>query len=147
MASAEQAREERLRAAGLIPIGTVDEVGGVTPAAAWDLVVRGNDPVVVVDEDEDLDVVNTAWLRLTRERGFFADDGSFLISTTGATESVLPWARVRLGDQPRLAQVLVAYPGEPEFVAMSAGATAVSGVTTEEHGFWIMWRDLPPAAT
>ncbi len=144
MTDAEQDRAARLQAAGLTLLGTVDEVNGITPKMAWDRVVRGDDPAVVVGEDAELSEVDTAWLRLTQERGFFGDDGSFHVSTTGATG--LPWARVRLTDSPSLASALVVYPGEPEFVALSADGAAACGVTTEEHGFWIMWREFGSAS-
>jgi hypothetical protein len=144
MTDAEQDRAEKLQAAGLTLLGTVGEVNGVTPKMAWDRVVRGDDPAVVVDEDADLSEVDTAWLGLTQERGFFGEDGEFHVSTTGATG--LPWARVRLSNEPRLASTLVVYPGEPEFVALSADGSKACGVTTEEHGFWIMWREFSPAS-
>ena len=126
-----------LRLAGLVVLGSVDAADGVTPRDAWDLVVRGDDPAVVVADG--LAAVDEAWLRLTGDRGFFAADGSFLISPTGT--SAAPWWHVRPGPEFRLAEVLVGNPGEPEFVTMSTDGRSVCGVTTEEHGVWILWRE------
>ncbi|PPK63669.1 hypothetical protein CLV40_1254 [Actinokineospora auranticolor] len=143
MTTPEQTRGERLAAAGLILLGVV-EPAEFTPRAAWDSVARGDEPTVAVDEEEDLSAVTAAWLTLARAKGLFAPDGSFLLSTTG-DENPLPWAHVRPGPGPlRLAETLVAHPGEPEFVTMSLTGGHVCGVTTEEWAYWLLWRDLTP---
>ncbi|MEV4312214.1 hypothetical protein [Actinocrispum sp. NPDC049592] len=125
MSAVQGERGELLRRAGLIALGTVDDV--VAPAVAWER-RRDGEIAEVVDI-----AVDAAWLRLARERGLSTADGEFLISTAGAAEQALPWARVRLGEWPRVAEVVEGR----AFVAMAVDGARVCWVVPEDHGVTI----------
>ncbi|WP_433320296.1 hypothetical protein [Micromonospora chersina] len=134
-----RSRDELLVAAGLSVIGT--DLGWLDPKRAWQTVVRaGAQPDVVVDDSQDgyLDEVNEAWLRLAQSVGVISADRTFLVSVAGPGAFALPWALVRLQDDPRMAQHLVVYPGEPEFVTIGTETRGLCGVTTEEDGIWLL---------
>ncbi|BCL12568.1 hypothetical protein [Micromonospora sagamiensis] len=134
-----RSRDELLVAAGLSVIGTAS--GWLDPKRAWQTVVRvGAQPDVVIDDSRDgyLDEVNAAWLHLAQSIGVISDDRTFLISVAGPGAFALPWALVRLQDNPGMAQHLVSYPGEPEFLTIGTGSRALCGVTTEEDGIWLL---------
>jgi hypothetical protein len=134
-----RSRDELLVAAGLSVIGT--DPGWLDPKRAWQMVARaGAQPDVVVDDSQDgyLDEVNVAWLRLAQSVGVISAERTFLVSVAGPGAFALPWALVRLQDGPWMAQHLVMYPGEPEFVTIGTQAHALCGVTTEEHGIWVL---------
>ncbi len=133
-------RNRLLDAAGLAVLGAVPDAGGISPLDAWKAVVHGDvRPDVVVSDDEDgyLDQVDRQWTRLVEREDIVAADGTFLIHVAGPGSSALSWALVRPASELRLAQTLVQYPGEPEFLTMATDGHALCGVTTEEHGVWL----------
>jgi hypothetical protein len=94
---------------------------------------------VIDDRDDDyLDRADADWRRLADEHGLLADDGTFLISPPGPSVLRLPWVRVRLTAATRLAEHLHASPGRPEFVTAALDGHVVLGVTSEEHGVWLV---------
>ena len=114
--------DPRLAAAGLRVLGTAATAGGLTPAAAWQLVIAlSARPAVEVADPASADA-----------------DGGFLISPAGPGAFAAPWTAVRLTCEVRLAEHLTGNPGEPEFVTAAADGHAVLGVTTEEHGIWLV---------
>ncbi|GAB3345958.1 hypothetical protein GCM10027452_17000 [Micromonospora halotolerans] len=134
-----RSRDELLVAAGLSVIGT--DPGWLDPKRAWQTVARaGAQPDVVIDDSRDgyLDEVNQAWLHLAQSVGVISADRTFLVSVAGPGAFALPWALVRLQDDPRMAQHLIIYPGEPEFVTIGTETHALCGVTTEEDGIWLL---------
>ncbi|MEV4602968.1 hypothetical protein AB0K15_36920 [Amycolatopsis sp. NPDC049253] len=150
--SAEQAlRTELLRKSGLAVLDTNYSAGGSRPSDVWRLAASGSTvPAATVEVLPDfgyLEEVDRQWQFLAEERGLFGEDGEFLISVAGERVGRLPWARVRRLGRMALAHHLVAYPGEPEFVAMSRDARVMCGVTTEEYDIWIVAGDLPDRAS
>ncbi|WP_446216489.1 hypothetical protein [Micromonospora sp. IBHARD004] len=134
-----RSRDELLVAAGLSVIGA--DPGWLDPERAWQTVVRaGTQPDVVIDDSRDgyLDEVNMAWLHLAQSVGVISSDRTFFVSVAGPGAFALPWALVRLQDGPRMAQHLVIYPGEPEFVTIGTETQGLCGVTTEEDGIWLL---------
>ncbi len=130
---------EMLRRAGLEVLGTTD--GVVSTRDAWKRVVSANvRPTSTVDDelDDHLSRVDAEWRRLATEHGVVDDDGSFLISLPGPGAMSSPWLIVRLTEATSLAEHLAPHPGEPEFVTAARNGTTVIGVTTEEHGTWLI---------
>ncbi|WP_190822124.1 hypothetical protein [Saccharopolyspora pogona] len=137
----EATRAEILQSAGLSPILTAKASPTVPPKTAWNLVTNlDTQPTLVIDDsiEDYLDQVNQEWDRVARENELIADDGSFLISISGPGSFDLPWASVRATPQLQLAQKLISFPGQPEFVTMSNDSHVVCGVTSEENGIWIV---------
>lgn len=138
-------RDELMGKAGLTVLRSAVTADVPEPASAWRLVARGGArPDVVVDDEREgyLDEVDRVWRRVARAAGVIADDDRFLIHVAGRGALHLPWCEVRLGEAARLAETLVVYPGEPEFVTLSLAGDVVCGVTTEEHGIWVLTARL-----
>ncbi|SDH88991.1 hypothetical protein SAMN05192558_103457 [Actinokineospora alba] len=127
-----------LRSAGFEVVGTVESAGGLLPEQAWRRVINLDVVPVAEVDDDDLDRVDAEWRGLADESGLFADDGSFLISPPGPGAMRLPWVRVRLTAATKLAGQLHASPGQPEFVTAALDGHVVLGVTSEEHGVWLV---------
>lgn len=134
-------RDAVLRDAGLEVLGTTPDAGGLEPAAAWRRVigVTVRPSSIVDDEQEDyLDEVDRQWRDLAAEHDV-VEDGTFLVSTSGAGSFGLPWSVVRLTPTSRLSR-LTSNPNEPEFVTTAPDGHVVCGVTTEEDGVWLIVR-------
>jgi hypothetical protein len=130
---------EPLRRAGLEVLDTTE--GVLSTADAWKRVISANaQPTVTVDDEREdhLSRVDTEWRRLAVEHGVLDKDGTFLISLPGPGAMNSPWTIVRLTDTTSLAEHRAQHPGEPEFVTAARNGTAVLGVTTEEHGTWLI---------
>lgn len=133
--------ESRLEEAGLIVLGRIAIEGLMCPEDAWKLVssISVRPTAIVHEEIEDyLEDVDRQWESIAHRSGLIDRDSTFLLSPSGVGTSRLPWFKVRLSDDVRLAKKLALYPGEPEFVTMSNCGDLIIGVTTEEDGVWII---------
>jgi hypothetical protein len=136
--------ELRLSAAGLNVLGTVPDVCGITPFDAWKPVIRlGVAPTVTIPDDNRSEAdrhkdTNLEWRRLAARENLISDGGTFLISVAAVGAAAMPWYRVRIAGDLRLSQFLGVDMGEPEFVTAAEDGHAVVGVTTEEHGTWLI---------
>jgi hypothetical protein len=134
--SAEAEREQLLESVGFVVLGAVPEAGGVTPGQVWRAAVNlGAEPAVRVDAEAD-DAVERAeqtWRNRADELGFFAPDGSFLISLPGPGAFEAPWLRVRGG-----VGFLPALGDSKDFVSMAISGPPALAVTEEEWEFWIL---------
>lgn len=135
--SMDDRRAAMLDSAGFEVVGTEESAEGLLPERAWRRIIS-LDAIPVAEIDDDPDRVDAEWRRLAGEHGLFADDGSFLISPPGPGVMRLPWVRVKLTAATRLAEHLHAGPGQPEFVTASVDGHVVLGVTSEEHGVWLV---------
>lgn len=132
--------ERLLRDAGLMMLGSVPAAGGIEPAEAWRRIIGVSvKPTLVVDDEQDdyLEVVDRKWRALAEKNGIIDDDGSFLISISGAGSFELPWAIVRTIGDSYLGRNLTSNPGEPEFITIARDGHVICGVTTEEDGIWL----------
>ncbi|BAJ29825.1 hypothetical protein KSE_40330 [Kitasatospora setae KM-6054] len=144
-ASPEDSRRLLLEAAGLTVLGTPDATGLPSPGEVWPSVsgfLVEPDATVALSAPDWAARVDEHWLRLSRESGLFAPDGTFLIHVGGRGMGCLGWALVRRDDDARLAAHLTDGPQQPEFVTMARDGRTSCGVTTEEYDIWLV-RSAP----
>jgi hypothetical protein len=141
-----ESRKRLLQSAGLTVLDAAWSGQMPQPMEAWRLIIGGEvTPSAVVhflDNNEHLDEVESQWESIAENGGLFDSRGEFLISVAGVGSVNHPWARVRRNVGLSLARSLAPSVGEPEFVAMSIDGRVVCGVTTEEYGVWIVFRDF-----
>ncbi|SDS69408.1 hypothetical protein [Actinoplanes derwentensis] len=122
----------------------VDPAFQPEPMTVWKPFIRASvvPAVRISDHEADPDGhLDREWLRLSRENGTIADDGTVLLSVEGAGR--LPWLRVRIGTvAPRASRV--GLPGQSiGFVALSPDGRCATSVSTEEWETWILAADIP----
>lgn len=131
-----------LESAGLTVLDPAWTGAGPTPMDAWRSVASGNAVpnarVPISDTADHLDAVEERWESICEQFAIFGETADFLISVAGEGATEAPWAWVRRESRMRPAHVLGPIEGEPEFVAMSTGGSAICGVTTEEYEVWIV---------
>lgn len=121
----------------------VDPAHQPEPMAVWKPFIRsGAVPAVrIPDHEPDPDRrLDREWLRVSRENGTIAADGTLLLSIEGAGR--LPWLRVRVGAvAPRASRI--GLPGQSiGFVALSPDGRTATSVSTEEWETWILATEI-----
>ncbi len=115
------------------------------PLTVWRPFIRsGAVPVVRVPDHEPHPNrhLDREWLRVSRENGTIAADGTVLLSVEGAGR--LPWLRARVGTTPPHASRL-GLPGQSiGFVALAPDGRAATSVSTEEWETWILAAEIQP---
>ncbi|HWS31911.1 MAG TPA: hypothetical protein VN408_04120 [Actinoplanes sp.] len=116
------------------------------PMTVWKPFVRASTLPLLRIPDHDTDPagrLDREWLRVSRENGTIAEDGTLLLSIEGAGR--LPWLRVRAGTgrlAPRASRV--GMPGQSiGFVALALDGHVATSVSTEEWETWILTAEFP----
>lgn len=131
------------RDAGLEPLGFVAADGLPSPRDAWRILASGSTAPtarIPLGGPDLAGRVEAEWRRLAEQNGLFDGDGTFLIMPAAPGADGVPWLKVRLTAQARLAEVLVgnSKPGQAEFAAIDVGGTVLCGATTEDDDVWLV---------
>ncbi|WP_157641531.1 hypothetical protein [Longispora albida] len=139
-------RDRLLKDAGLVKLAETELAGPVSPLAAWRAIASSESrPTVVLGDGGPVPAteIGDCWEELARQHGIIENDGSFLLSPSGTGFSALPWAKVRsAAGYARMSEALEVEPGSPEFLTISSDGRRLCGVTTEEHGIWVICLEL-----
>ncbi|MFJ6249374.1 MULTISPECIES: hypothetical protein [unclassified Streptomyces] len=97
---------------------------------------------VPLDHANALQEVDQNWHAHAARNGLFGNDGSFLLSVSGAGSRKFGWAMVKWSPGAELAPRLARAEEGLDFVAMSVDGRVVCAVTEEEYEYWIVVQHL-----
>jgi hypothetical protein len=140
MSNSPENADESLTRAGLIFLDD-SAPPKLAPLDAWKKII-GTEVVpaaVVADDAPDyLERVEQEWREIAAHELILNGNAPFWIHVAGEGSDRWGWRKVRVSAHTEMAANLGTYPGEPEFVTMDLEERVVCGVTTEEHGIWIV---------